>query len=115
MLNILFTKCKKLQHEILTNSLICITVYISENTHTFKQKNTCRNYTQQQPTSSSHSPPLAVAVVATWCPTRATTALSKVLLLYLMQVIHHFQALADQPYLPLHVGHGALHSPHLPL
>lgn len=32
-----------------------------------------------------------------------------------MQVIHHFQALADQPYLPLHVGHGALHPPHLPL
>lgn len=32
-----------------------------------------------------------------------------------MQVVHHLQALADQPYLPLHVGHGALHPPHLPL
>lgn len=32
-----------------------------------------------------------------------------------MQVIHHLQALADQPYLPLHVRHGVLHPPHLPL
>lgn len=32
-----------------------------------------------------------------------------------MQVVHHFQALTDQSYLPLHVGHGALHPPHLPL
>lgn len=32
-----------------------------------------------------------------------------------MQVVHHFQALTDQSYLPLHVGHGALHPPHFPL
>lgn len=57
----------------------------------------------------------AVTVVASWSPTRATTALSEVLLLHLMQIIHHLQALTDQPYLPLHVGHGALHPPHLPL
>lgn len=32
-----------------------------------------------------------------------------------MQIVHHFQAFTDQPYLPLHVRHGALHPPHLPL
>lgn len=32
-----------------------------------------------------------------------------------MQVIHHLQALADKPYLTLHVRHGVLHPPHLPL
>lgn len=32
-----------------------------------------------------------------------------------MEVVHHLQALTDQPYLPLHVGHGALHPPHLSL
>ncbi len=32
-----------------------------------------------------------------------------------MQVVHHLQALADEPYLPLHVSHGVLHPPHLPL
>lgn len=32
-----------------------------------------------------------------------------------MQIVNHFQAFTDQPYLPLHVGHGALHPPHLPL
>lgn len=32
-----------------------------------------------------------------------------------MQIVHHLQALTDQPYLPLHVGHSALHPPHLPL
>lgn len=32
-----------------------------------------------------------------------------------MQIVHHLQALTDQPDLPLHVGHGALHPPHLPL
>lgn len=32
-----------------------------------------------------------------------------------MQIIHHLQALADQPYLPLHVRHSVLHPPHLPL
>lgn len=59
--------------------------------------------------------PSAVAVVATWSPTGAATALSQVLFFYLVQVVHHLQALADQSYLPLHVGHGALHPPHLPL
>lgn len=32
-----------------------------------------------------------------------------------MQIVHHLQALTDQIYLPLHVGHGGLHPPHLPL
>lgn len=32
-----------------------------------------------------------------------------------MKIVHYLQALTDQPYLPLHVGHGALHPPHLPL
>lgn len=61
------------------------------------------------------TPLSAVTVVATWSPTGATAALSKVLLPHLMQIIHHLQALTNQPYLPLHVGHGALHPPHLPL
>lgn len=59
--------------------------------------------------------PSAVTDVATRSPTRAAAALSKVLLLHLIEIIHHLQALTDQPYLPLHVGHGALHPPHLPL
>lgn len=46
---------------------------------------------------------------------RCAGVLSKVILVYLVQAIHHLQALADQPYLPLQVRHGILHPPHLPL
>lgn len=56
--------------------------------------------------------PLAVAIAAAG---GCAGALAKVILVHLVQVIHHLQALADQPYLPLHVRHGVLHPPHLPL
>lgn len=59
-----------------------------------------------------YSNPLAAAI-ATACG--CTGALSIVILFYFVQVIHHLQALADQPYLSLHVRHGVLHLPHLPL
>lgn len=56
---------------------------------------------------------LAAAVAAIWCPTEAASGLPWFVFIYLLYLIHYFQALADQPYLPLHVGHGALHPPHL--
>lgn len=56
--------------------------------------------------------PLAVAMAtARGC----AGALPKVILVYLVQAIHHLQAFADQPDLPLQVRHGVLHPPHLPL
>lgn len=56
---------------------------------------------------------LAATVAAIRSPTGTGSGLPQVLFIYLLYLIHHFQALADQPYLPLHVGHGALHPPHL--
>lgn len=55
---------------------------------------------------------LAATIAAIWRPTGTTTGLPQVLLVYLLYIIHHFQAVTDQPYLPLHVGHRALHPPH---
>lgn len=55
---------------------------------------------------------LAVAIAAA---SGCTGAFAKVFFVYLVQDIHYLQALADQPYLPLHVRHGVLHPPHLPL
>lgn len=57
----------------------------------------------------------SVVGVATQHPSGAAVALSKVLFFHLVQVIHHFQAFTNQPYLPLHVGHGVLHPLHFPL
>lgn len=56
---------------------------------------------------------LTVSVAAIWSPTGTASGLPQVVFIYFFYLIHHFQALTDQPYLPLHVGHGALHPPHL--
>lgn len=56
---------------------------------------------------------LAATVAASWRPTETASGLPQVLFICLLYLIHHFQALTDQPYLPLHVGHRTLHPPHL--
>lgn len=53
------------------------------------------------------------ALGATWCPTGTASGLPWVLFIYLLYLVHHFQAFTDQPYLPLHVSHRALHPSHL--
>lgn len=76
------------------------------------QRNTCKNINVSRKVAVL-SQALAATVAAVWRPTGTPSGLPQVLFIYLLYLIHHFQAITDQPYLPLHVGHRALHPPHL--
>ena len=66
--------------------------------------------------SGLHNQKGALGAAATCAATAAAAAGGGLpCILHLLLAVHDLQALADQADLPLHVSHGVLHLPHLPL
>lgn len=74
-----------------------------------------RLYTAVDSQQRQHVSSSGAVAAATQGPSGAATGFSEVLLFHLLQIVHHLQAFTDEPYLPLHVGHRALHPSHFPL